>query len=360
MSLSYEKSGVNIDNADATKKQMAQTMATADPRILHRPGAFASLFDASFPGITHPVLVLKTEEPGSKQKIVFQHRATRGGVASIAFDMINHLIDDIIVVGAKPLAVQDCIVCGKLERPIVLELVAAINEACRQNDCHLVGGETSEQPGVLEAGTYILSASIVGVVEKSKIIDGSKIQLGDTVMAVPSSGLHTNGYSLARALMAQHPNLIHEQIPRAIALPGDASSPATESFLDAILHPHTCYYNAFRALFHNPAVHGIAHITGGGIAGNLNRILPPTLDAAINAPKIRILPDFQKIHALGNVPEADMLKTFHLGVGMTLVCTPPSAPAIIAHLATHHMHAYEIGQIVPGDGKIMYDGTLQW
>jgi len=363
MSLSYEKAGVNIDNADATKKQMAKTMATADPRILHRPGAFASLFDASFPGITHPVLVLKTEEPGSKQKIVFQHRATRGGVASIAFDMINHLIDDIIVVGAKPLAIQDCIVCGKLEKPVVLELVAAINEACRQNDCHLVGGETSEQPGVLEAGLYILSASIVGVVEKSKIIDGSKIQLGDTVIAVPSNGLHTNGYSLARALMAQYPDLIHEQIPTAATVTQASrlpSSAPTESFLDAILHPHTCYYNAFRALFDNPALHGMAHITGGGIAGNLNRILSATMDAAITAPAIRVLPVFKKIHQLGNVPESDMLKTFNMGVGMTLVCSPAAAPAILAHLASHNMAAYEIGQIVPGDGKIVYEGTIQW
>ena len=364
MSLSYEKAGVNIDNADATKAQMAKTMATADPRILHRPGAFASLFDASFPGITHPVLVLKTEEPGSKQKIVFQHQATRGGVASIAFDMINHLIDDIIVIGAKPLAIQDCIVCGKLEKPVVLELVAAINEACRQNDCHLVGGETSEQPGVLEAGLYILSASIVGVVEKSQIIDGSKIQLGDRVLAVPSNGLHTNGYSLARALMAQHPNLIHEQIPTAASVMPASSRPpvasATETFLDAILHPHTCYFNAFKALFDNPALHGMAHITGGGIAGNLNRILPPSMDAAIDAAQIRVLPVFKKIHELGNVPESDMLKTFNMGVGMTLVCTPAAAPALIAHLATHQMAAYDIGHITPGDGKIVYEGTIQW
>ena len=177
MSLSYEKAGVSIDTADSAKKQMAQTMAKGagrDPRILHRPGAFASLFDASFPSIKEPVLVMKTEEPGSKQKIAFQH----GRAASIAYDMIHHLIDDIIVVGAQPVAVQDCIVCGKLEKEVVLQLVEAINDACRQNDCHLVGGETSEQPGVLDAGLYILSASIVGVVEKAKILDGQQIKKG--------------------------------------------------------------------------------------------------------------------------------------------------------------------------------------
>ena len=172
MALSYEKAGVSIDTADAAKKQMADTMATKDPRILHRPGSFAALFDASFPGIKEPVLVMKTEEPGSKQKIAFANNRP----ASIAYDMIHHLIDDIIVAGAQPLIVQDCIVCGKLQKDVVLQLVSAINDACRQNDCFLIGGETSEQPGVLEAGLYILSSSIVGVVEKSKIIDGRAIQ----------------------------------------------------------------------------------------------------------------------------------------------------------------------------------------
>ena len=356
MSLSYEKAGVNIDNADATKAQMAKTMATADPRILHRPGAFASLFDASFPGIAHPVLVLKTEEPGSKQKIVFQHRATRGGVASIAFDMINHLIDDIIVVGAKPLAIQDCIVCGKLEKPVVLELVAAINEACRQNDCHLVGGETSEQPGVLEAGLYILSASIVGVVEKSKIIDGTTIREGDTVLAVPSNGLHTNGYSLVRALMAQHPNLIHETLTNEHGI--------SETFLDAILKPHTCYYQPFKGLFAtncDSQLHGIAHITGAGIAGNLCRILPENMDAVIDAAKLRILPLFKKIQSLGNVAEADMLRTFNCGIGMTIVCAPAATEQITRHLASFKLAAYPIGYIVPaGTASVRYGNRVSW
>src|SRR5690242_20572049 len=223
---------------------------------------------------------------------------------SIAQDMIHHLIDDIIVAGAQPLAVQDCIVCGKLEKATVTALVQAISDACRANDCFLIGGETSEQPGVLEAGLYILSSSIVGVVEKSKILDGSAIQKGDTVLAVPSNGLHTNGYSLVRALMAQHPNLLHETITNEHG--------HQESFLDAILKPHTCYYQPFKELFVTNCdnqLHSIAHITGGGIAGNLNRILPSNLDALIDASKLRILPLFKRIQSLGNVPEPDMLKT---------------------------------------------------
>jgi phosphoribosylformylglycinamidine cyclo-ligase len=349
MALSYEKAGVSIDTADAAKKQMADTMATKDPRILHRPGAFASLFDASFPGIKEPVLVMKTEEPGSKQKIAFAH----GRPASIAADMIHHLIDDIIVVGAQPLAVQDCIVCGKLQKDVVLELVKGINEACRRNDCFLIGGETSEQPGVLAEGLYILSSSIVGVVEKSQIIDGRAIAAGDVVIAVPSNGLHTNGYSLVRALMAQHPGLVDETIVNEHG--------ARETFLDAILKPHTCYYQAFKGLFGNAGVHGIAHITGGGIAGNLNRILPADKDAVIDAAALRILPLFKRIQHLGNVPEADMLRTFNLGIGMTIVCTPAAAEGAIGHLAGFDLKAYQIGKIVSGgSAAVTYRGNVAW
>jgi phosphoribosylformylglycinamidine cyclo-ligase len=357
MSLSYEKSGVNIDNADDAKKSIANTMAAGgggDPRILHRPNSFAALFDASFPGIRQPVLVMKTEEPGSKQKMVFQYPGP-GRPSSIAYDMIHHLINDIIVVGAQPLAVQDCIVCGKLQKDVVLQIVQAVNDACRKNDCFLLGGETSEQPGVLNEGTYILSSSIVGVVEKSRIIDGRHIQPGDTVLAVPSNGLHTNGYSLVRALLAQHPNL-----PTQTFTNGHGQQ---ETFIDAILKPHACYYQPFKALFEkrgqtsfsagqdvggpSDGLHGLAHITGGGIAGNLNRILPQNMDALIDASKIRVLPLFKLIQKLGNVPEPDMLKTFNLGVGMTLVCSPDSSHAITQHLATFNLHAYPIGEIIP-------------
>jgi phosphoribosylformylglycinamidine cyclo-ligase len=352
MSLSYEKSGVSIDTADAAKGQMEKIMATRDPRILHRPDAFASLFDASFPGIREPVLVMKTEEPGSKQKIAFQH----GRAASIGYDMIHHLIDDIIVVGAQPLMVQDCIVCGRLQKDVVLELVGAINDACRQNDCFLMGGETSEQPGVLEAGLYILSSSIVGVVEKSKILDGRQIQSGDVVLAVPSNGLHTNGYSLVRALIAEHPSLIDEQIVSSEGTP--------ERFLEAILRPHTCYYRAFKGLFSDNAgggLHGIAHITGGGIAGNLNRILPENLDAVIDASKLRILPLFKRIRELGQVSEADMLKTFNMGIGMTMVCTPETAGAITNHLAGFNLASYPIGRIVDGGSAVVrYENHPVW
>ncbi|MCL2646651.1 MAG: phosphoribosylformylglycinamidine cyclo-ligase [Phycisphaerales bacterium] len=370
MSLSYEKAGVSIDTADAAKQQMASTMATKDPRVLHRPGAFAALFEASFPGIPKPVLVMKTEEPGSKQKMVMQYPGP-GRPASVAYDMIHHLINDIIVVGAQPLIVQDCIVCGKLQKDVVLAIVGAVNDACRRNDCLLIGGETSEQPGVLDAGTYILSSSIVGVVDKENIIDGRHIQLGDTVLAIPSNGLHTNGYSLVRALLAQHPNLPNQLFTNEHG--------QQETFIDAILKPHTCYYQPLKKVFADqagrgegnnpsrdrkgatvPPLRGLAHITGGGIAGNLNRILPPSMDALIDAAALRVLPLFKLIQQLGNVPEADMLKTFNMGVGMTLVCAPDATASIISHLAAFNLAAYPIGSITQGSATVRYQGQVQW
>jgi len=338
-SLSYEKAGVNIDVADATKKAMASSLEGNDPRVLNKLGAFASLVDGKFAGIADPVLVLKTEEPGSKQKLAFQH----GRISSICYDLINHLIDDILVMGAEPLYVQDCIVCGKLESEVVKELVASMAAACRAQGCSLVGGETSEQPGVIEPGTYILSASIVGVVERSRILDGSRIAEGDVVLAAPSSGLHTNGYSLVRALMREKPEILN------VTVDG-------ESFLDAIMRPHRCYNNEFRPLFDNPGLHGIAHITGGGIEGNLNRILPPGLDAVIDRSQLRVPAIFRTIHKWGNVPEADMLRTFNMGVGMTLVCAPDAVEAISRHLAGNDCPAYPIGTIVPGSGRVKYGG----
>ncbi|MFA5864198.1 MAG: phosphoribosylformylglycinamidine cyclo-ligase [Phycisphaerae bacterium] len=341
--LSYEKAGVNIDTADATKKAMAKSLETSDSRVLNKIGAFATLFDGRFPEYKHPVLVLKTEEPGSKQKLAFQYNR----VSSICYDMINHLVNDIIVMGAKPLSVQDAIICGKLEKEVVGKIVESLSNACREQGCTLTGGETSEQPGVIEPGTYILTSSIVGVVEKSKIIDGSAIKEGDCVLAVASNGLHTNGYSLVRALIRDNPDILNTKVEN-------------ESFLDAILKPHRCYYQALRDLFENPDLHGLAHITGGGIEGNLNRILPNHLNAVVELPEIHILPIFKTIHQVGNVEDRDMLRTFNLGVGMTAVAEPTSIDAIQKHLSKMGCDSNVIGKITKGEKRVVFSETLDW
>ncbi len=340
--FSYKKAGVDISVADAAKQEMAKSLETTDQRVLNKLGAFASLYDGKFEGYEHPVLVLKMEEPGSKQKLAVQYHR----VGSLCYDLVNHLIDDIIVMGARPMAVQDVIICGKLEKPVVTEMVDAMARACREQDCSLVGGETSEQPGVLESGLYVLAAAIVGVVDKPKIIDGSKIKPGDTVLAVASNGLHTNGYSLVRALLSGQPDLANAQV-------------AGERFLDLILRPHTCYYKAFRGLFDNPGLHGMAHITGGGIQGNLNRVLPGQTNALIDLTKIEVLPVFKTIRQAGQVDDADMLHTFNLGVGMTLVVSPDTVEGVVQHLAQQGHKSYPIGRIVEGDKTVVFEGQLE-
>ncbi len=341
--FSYKSSGVNIDAADAAKREMADSMETNDTRILNRPGAFASLFEANFPGVDNPVLVLKAEEPGSKQLLAFEQDKVEG----VCYDLINHLINDIIVMGAKPEVVLDIILCGKIEKEIVLRIVRSIAEASRKQGCQLIGGETSEQPRVLPEGGYMLNASILGVVDKSKIIDGSRIQAGDVVLALASNGLHTNGYSLVRKLMEERPEMMTETIDG-------------EPFMDAVLRPHKCYYQELEGLLGTSLIHGLAHITGGGIEGNLNRILPVQTAARIDLEHIRVPQIFKTLRRYGNVDDKDMLRTFNMGVGITLISSKNEADSIRRHLESKGCETYPIGEIVEGDQTVQYVNSLSW
>ncbi len=342
--ITYADAGVDIDTADAAKKGMAKTLDTNNPLLLNRVGAFASVCEGFFPHLKHPVLVCKTEEPGSKQLLAFQH----GFVESICQDLIHHLINDVIVMGATPLFVQDLIVCGKLEKDVVSSLVKHLAKACEVQGCVLTGGETSEQPQVLAPGTYVLGASCIGVAEKDFLIDGRAISAGDCVLALESSGPHTNGYTLIRALINADPSILEEHING-------------QRFLDLIMEPHRCYYHALRDLFTHPGLHGMAHITGGGIAGNLNRILPQTLDAVVDCTAIDVLPVFRFIHERAHNDDADMMKTFNVGVGATLVVDPSCVDEVVIHLQKHHVRAYPIGSMTnAGTGTVRMQGTLSW
>ncbi|MBI5578774.1 MAG: phosphoribosylformylglycinamidine cyclo-ligase, partial [Deltaproteobacteria bacterium] len=286
--------------------------------------------------------VLKTEEPGSKQVLAFRYDR----VESVCFDMINHLINDCVVMGAEPLAVQDLIVCGKLEKSIVTRVVSAVAAACKAQGCALTGGETTEQPDILPARTYILGSSVVGVVERAKIIDGTKIRPGDIVIALGSSGAHTNGYTLIRDLLARNPALAAEPV-------------GSRTFIDAVLEPHRCYYQSIKGLFDHHLV-GMAHITGGGIRENLNRILPATVDAKINLAGYRPPPVFKTIRDASGASIDLLLRTFNLGVGLALVCRADLAESVTKHLAAAGELAYVIGEIVPGTGKVDCHGTLSF
>lgn len=301
----YKESGVDITEADATKKVLKKLLSTSNRRVLNKVGAFASLFDFDFPTIKEPVLVLKSEEPGTKQLLAAQHDR----LEDIAYDLVHHLINDIIAMGADPIAVLDTIIIGKIEKEKIVRLVDAMATACRDQGCTLVGGETSEQPGVVPEGEFILSASGVGVVEKSKIIDGSAIRAGDIVLGLSSSGPHTNGYSLIRNLLRDNPDLAERTM---------ISSQGT--FLDRVLTPHACYRRVVSdAIFFSPHVHGMAHITGGGIVDNLERIMPPGLAVEIPKDILKTYEVFGIIQKEGNVSDEEMFRVFNMGIGFILV-----------------------------------------
>ncbi len=332
-SLTY---GVNIDVANAAKQEMATILKTNNSRVLNKVGAFASLYDFSFPEYENPVLVLKTEEPGSKQLLASKY----GKLENVAYDMINHLINDCIVMGAKPLTVQDAIICGKMVKEDINKIVKAVADACSKEGCVLTGGETSEQPGVLNEGTYVLTSSIVGIVEKSKIIDGSKIEEGNVVLGLASNGIHTNGYTLVRSVMEKYPKILDEEV-------------GGETFIDAILKPHMCYYSVLKDLFNTDMIRGMAHITGGGIKENLNRILPQNLDAEIDLSKYDVLEIFKLIRKYGKVSDAEMIRTFNMGVGLAVVTPRECAEEVKRHIINNGVNCYEIGTIVPGNKHVV-------
>lgn len=340
--LSYSKAGIDITYTDTIKKEMAKHLETKDNRVLNGLGPFASLYDIRFPNIENPVLVLKSEEPGSKQKLAMEY----GYTESICHDMINHLVNDIVVMGATPLAVLDTIVCGNAEKDTIKTLVKGVSDACKENECSLVGGETSIQPLVVDSGVYVLTSSIAGIVEKSKVIDGSAIEAGDVVLAIASNGLHTNGYSLVRLLMDKMPQIKLDKIDGL-------------TFIEQIMKPHTPYYKAIKGLFDKNVIHGMAHITGGGIEGNLSRVIPDGLSAKIDLSKLRILKIFQYIRNSGNISDEEMLRTFNCGVGFNIVVNPKDKVEVMNYINRFY-DCYEIGTIETGNSKVEFVNRMNW
>jgi phosphoribosylformylglycinamidine cyclo-ligase len=339
---SYRQAGVNIDAANEVKRGIAGLLQSKGV-TLNRPNAFSAIVDAGLKNYDDPVLVLKSEEPGSKQLIAFENDR----VESVCTDMVNHLVNDCIVCGATPVSVQDVVVCGTLDPAVIHRIVTAIAEAASAQGCFLSGGETSEQPGVLPDGRYILSSSIIGVIERSKIVDGSAITPGDTIIGLASSGLHTNGYSLVRHLMATNPDLARTEI-------------RGRPFLDVLLDVHAPYYASLRPLFGQRLVKGAAHITGGGIRENLNRILPPNIDAIVNLADYRTQDIFKIIRAAGRLSDDEMLRTFNLGIGMAIVVAADDVPQALTLLHDSNTEAWTIGKTVTGAGRVVCENSVPW
>lgn len=337
----YRDAGVDIDAANrATEKIKELARTTFNPRTLSEIGSFGGMFDGAFPHLSAPVLVASADGVGTKLKVAFATNTHN----TVGRDLVNHCTNDILVQGARPLFFLDYIATGKLAPETVAGIVEGISTGCRENGCVLLGGETAEMPGFYADDEYDIAGFIVGVVDREKIIDGRTIQPGDVLLGLPSVGLHTNGYSLARKLFFEVAKYAPDVYLGALS----------ETVGDALLRPHASYLHALEALLDGGLIKGLAHITGGGLTENIPRILPEGTGVEIQLGSWPVLPIFEVMQEIGNVAETEMLRTFNMGVGMVIVCTGSNAATIKAQVESSGYACYQIGRVTRGDNRVRY------
>jgi len=329
--IRYRDAGVNIDEADRTVgaiKKMAQRTFT--PGVLTDIGTFGACF--SLTGWKKPVLVSSVDGVGTKLKIAF----LTGRHDTIGQDLVNHCVNDIAVQGAVPLFFLDYLAVGKLDAEVAASVVSGISRACRENGCALIGGETAEMPGLYTGGEYDLAGTIVGAVEKRDLITGRTIRAGDVLIGLPSTGLHTNGYSLARKLLFEiagyQPNTWRHELGTTVA--------------EELLKIHRSYLKPMRALISAGLLKGAAHITGGGITDNTPRMLPSQLAAAIEVAAWPVPPIFSLLRDIGNMPEDDWRRTLNLGIGMIFAVGEKDAMAAERLLKRMEEPHYTVGRVI--------------
>jgi len=339
---SYKDAGVDIDEADrAVSAIRKMARGTFTKGVLTDIGSFGGCF--ALPKMKQPVLVSSVDGVGTKLKIAF----ATGRHETIGEDLVNHCVNDIAVQGATPLFFLDYLAVGKLEAGVAARVISGIARGCKANGCALIGGETAEMPGMYADGEYDLAGSIVGAVEKNKIVTGAKVRAGDALLALASTGLHTNGYSLARKLLFE-----------TAKLTPDSHLAETGSILgDELLRVHRSYLKAIQALIQAGTLAGAAHVTGGGITDNLPRVLPKGLAAAIDTSSWQVPPLFEMLRKIGDVPEDDWRRTFNLGVGMIFAVPAAKLSAARRALGKAGEKPWIIGEIVKqkrGKGKVEY------
>ena len=339
-SISYADAGVNIDKANRTKQRIKYLAhKTFTKGVLSEIGGFGGLFSVDKKYVD-PVLVSSVDGVGTKLKVAFEMKVhhTVGG------DLVNHCVNDIAVQGAAPLFFMDYLATGVLESEVAEKVVAGLAEACKHNGCALIGGETAEMPGFYPAGEYDLAGFIVGVVERDKLINGKTVEVGDCVLGLPSNGLHTNGYSLARKLLFEVGGYSPETFVSEIKNKVGAE----------LMRSHRSYWPVVRKLIAGECVGALAHITGGGITENLPRVLPKGTAAAIDLGTWPVLPIFEHLQQLGNVGKEEMLRTFNMGLGMLVVVPAKKFKKAQTILERAGEKFYSVGRIVKGDRKVMY------
>src|SRR2546430_48640 len=331
-SATYASAGVDIDAANrATEKIKELARTTFNARTLSEIGSFGGMFDGAFPEMRQPTLVASADGVGTKLKVA----SATGIHNTIGRDLVNHCVNDILVQGARPLFFLDYIATGKLAPNTIASIVEGIANGCRENGCALLGGETAEMPGFYAAGEYDVAGFIVGVVDREKIIDGHIIAPGDVVLGLPSVGLHTNGYSLARKLffeIAGYQSETHlDELDETIGA--------------ALLKPHVSYLSKLEVLLDTGMLKGLAHITGGGLLERILRIITPGTHVEMKRGSWPVVPIFESMRRIGNIEEAEMFRTFNMGIGMVVVCAPEGAPAIRTHLQNSSESCFEIGSV---------------
>jgi phosphoribosylformylglycinamidine cyclo-ligase len=337
----YASAGVDIDAANrATEKIKELARATFNARTLSEIGSFGGMFDGSFPQMRAPVLVASADGVGTKLKIAF----ATGIHNTVGRDLVNHCVNDILVQGARPLFFLDYIASGKLTPEIVTTVVEGVTNGCRENGCVLLGGETAEMPGFYADGEFDIAGFIVGVVDRERIIDGRMIAPGDVVLGLPSVGLHTNGYSLARKLFFEV----------AGYSAGSHLDELGENIGASLLKPHVSYLRPLEGLLDRGLIKGLAHITGGGLTENIPRILPAGTAVEIRRGSWPVLPVFEVMQRIGNIAVSEMFRTFNMGVGMVIVCAESSAAEIKSHVEVLTGACYEIGRITTGNRVVHF------
>ena len=344
----YAAAGVNIDLGNKIKATLPQLLAGTHRReVLGKVGGFGGLCALDTKKFRQPVLVASADGVGTKLKIAFAMRRHD----TVGQDLVNHCVNDIAVLGAEPLFFLDYIGTGKLEAGVFTELISGFARACAENHCALIGGETAQMPGFYQAGEYDLSGTIVGVVEKARILDGKSIRPGDAVIGLESTGLHTNGYSLARRIFFERMNLKPDSFVREL----------NNTIGDELLKVHRSYGPLLLKLLKKfnppaararPAVKGLAHITGGGFIDNIPRVLPKTCDVLLRKGSWEMPPVFEMIRSRGGVEEAELYQVFNMGIGMTAIVAADRAEAALRFIRAQKQRAWLIGEVVSGGGRV--------
>lgn len=343
--MDYKASGVDIDAGNETVRRirgLARSTFTAG--VLSEIGSFGGLFRMEPGRFKEPVLVSSADGVGTKLRVAF----LAGRHDTVGADLVNHCVNDILVQGAEPLFFLDYLATGKLSPDVAESIITGMAAACRENGCALLGGETAEMPGFYAEGEYDIAGFIVGAVDRSRLITGRAIAVGDVLVGVPSSGLHTNGYSLARRIVFEHLGLrVDSHVAELGATVGDA-----------LLEPHRSYLRCVQPLLDGGRIKGMAHITGGGLTDNLPRVLPHGTAAVVDAAAWDVPPLFSWLQASGAVPWPDMFRTFNMGIGLVIVTARDHAEPLIGELAARGgRHARVIGEIVAGEPpSVSYTG----